>query len=110
MGIMQLWGGHEADDDMARTKGRQLDAAKIESWVRQLKSALNKTDEFKAVYTAIAEDKSLSAQEVIEVAYKFTSGARTRTKKAALAAIGQERLRGLHAKRKGETAAKTRVW
>ena len=110
MGIMQFWGGHEADEDMARAKARLLDAAKIDSWVLQLKSTLMDADAFKSVYTAIADDKSLSAPEVIEIACKFASGARVKTKKAALAAIGQERLRIAHAKRKGESAAKTRTW
>lgn len=109
MGIMQLWGGRDTDEDMARAKTRTLDTTKIESLVHQLKATVRDTDAFKAVYSSIASDKILSTAEAIEIAYKF-SGSRAKTKKAALAAIGQERLRVSHAKAKGESAAKTRTW
>ncbi len=109
MGIMQLWGGRDTDDEMARAKTRTLDSMKIETLVRQLKSTVRDTDAFKAVYSSIASDKTLSTAEAIEIAYKF-AGARQKTKKAALASIGQERLRVSHAKAKAESAAKSRTW
>jgi hypothetical protein len=111
MGIMQLWGGRDdTDEDMARANARVLDAAKVASWVRQLKATLKDADAFKEVYTSIADDKTLSAQEVIEIAYGFAGGKRAKNKKSALASIGQERLRASHAKRKAESAAKARTW
>ena len=82
MGIMQLWGGHDTDEDMARTKARTLSAAEINSWVGQLRSTLKNTDAFKAVYNALASDKTLSAADLIEIAHGFT-GSKAKTKKAA---------------------------
>lgn len=106
MGIMQLWlGGQEADDDMARAEARPLDAAKIDSVVRQLKLAVADAHEFRSV----AEDRSISGPELIEIAHRF-AGIRAKTKKAALTAIGQERMRMVHAKAKAASAAKTKTW
>lgn len=108
MGIMQLWGGHDTDEDMARASKRTLDAAEVDTWVEQLKSSLKDTKAFKAVYSGLV-DTTLSAADVIEIAFRFT-GAKAKTKKAAMTAIGQERLRVSHARAKGESAAKTRTW
>lgn len=109
MGILHFWSDEETDEDMARAKRRQVDAAKIDLWVSQLKKALKDADAFKAVYGAMDADGELSSAEIVEIAHKFT-GSRTKTRKAALGSIGQERLRVAHAKAKGESAAKTRTW
>ncbi len=110
MSILQLWAlKQEAAEDMARAT-RPLDTAKVEELVAQLKLAVKDSEGFKSVYTELLADKSLTAQEVIEIAYRFVGGFRKKSKKAALAAIGQERLRLAHSKAKGESAAKTRTW
>jgi hypothetical protein len=99
----------ETAEDMARAR-RPLDTAKIDELVAQLKHTVKDPDAFKSVYTALLTDKSLTAQEAIEIAFGFVGGFRKKSKKAALAAIGQERLRLAHSKAKGESAAKTRTW
>jgi hypothetical protein len=108
--MFRLWAGEqEAAEDMARAK-RPLDTAKVDELVQQLKLTAKDPLAFTSVYTELLADKSLSAQEAIEVAYRFVGGFRHKSKKAALAAIGQERLRLAHSKAKGEAAAKTRTW
>lgn len=109
MGIFQLWGSRGADDDMARRQQKQPDAAKIEARARELKAALSDTDAFAAVYGALNTDKALLTAEAIEIAYRVT-GTRAKTKKEALACIGQKRLRLAHAKAKSASAQKTRTW
>ena len=110
MSMLQSWSfKQEAAEDMARA-ARPLDTARIEELVAQLKLAVKDSDAFKSVYTELLADKSLTAEEAIEIAYRFVGGFRKKTKKAALAAIGQERLRLAHSKAKGESAAKTRTW
>ena len=94
---------------MARA-ARPLDTARVEELVAQPKLAVKDSDAFKSVYTALLADKSLMAQEAVEIAYRFAGGFRQKSKKAALAAIGQERLRLVHSKAKGESAAKTKTW
>jgi hypothetical protein len=110
MAIFRSWAGEEeAAEDMACAK-RPLDLAKVDELVRQLKLSVKDPLAFKSVYTELLENKSLGAQEAIEIAHRFVGGFRHKSKKAALAAIGQERLRLAHAKAKGESAAKTRTW
>lgn len=110
MSILQPWAfKQEFSEDMARAT-RPLDAAKVDELVAQLKLTVKDPDAFKSVYTALLADKSLTAQEAIEIAYRFVGGFRQKSKKAAFAAIGQERLRLAHSKAKGESAAKTRTW
>jgi hypothetical protein len=112
MGIMQLWGGHDTDEDedMARANARPLDKVKVDAHVQQLKLAVRDPDAFKRLLTAIDADKTLSAAEVAAIAQGFVGGVKPKSKKAAITAIGQERLRLSHAKAKGESAAKTRTW
>lgn len=111
MAILGNWlGGREAGEDMARANARPLDAARIDSIVQQLKLAVKDADAFKRVYDSIADDEALTAQEVIAIAHKFVGGIKPKSKKAAITAIGQERMRVSHAKSKGESAAKTRLW
>ena len=110
MAMFWSWAGkQEAAEDMARAK-RPLDTAKVDELVQQLKLSVKDPLAFKCVYAELLADKSLGAQEAIEIAYKFVGGFRHKSKKAALAAIGQERLRLAHSKAKGESAAKTRTW
>ncbi len=101
MFMLQSWAlNQETAEDMARA-ARPLDSAKIEELAAQLKLTVKDPDAFKSVYTALLADKSLTAQEAIEIAYRFVGGFRQKSKKAALAAIGQERLRLAHSKAKG---------
>ncbi len=110
MSMLQSWAlKNEEAEDMARN-ARPIDIAKVDGLVAQLKFTVKDPDAFKPVYTALVADKSLTAQEAIEIANKFVGGFRQKSKKAALAAIGQERLRLAHSKAKGESAAKTRTW
>lgn len=110
MGIMQLWGGHDTDEDMARANARPLDKVKVDAFVQQLKLAVREPEAFKRLLTSIESDRALSAAEVLAIAQAFVGGTKPKNKKAAISAIGQERLRLSHAKAKGESAAKTRTW
>ena len=107
--MLTWFGGHEAGHDMARANARPIDAAKVDAHLRQLKAAVKDGDAWKAAYGALIDDASLSAQEVVAVAQAFV-GTKYKTRKAALTGIGQERMRVSHAKSKGESAAKTRLW
>src|SRR5579864_2594152 len=110
MSMLLSWAfKQESAEDMARA-ARPIDSAKVDELVSQLKLTVDDPEAFKSVYTELLTDKSLTAQETIEIAYRFIGGFRKKSKKAALAAIGQERLRLSHAKAKGESAAKTRTW
>ncbi len=110
MSMLSSWGfRQEPDQVMART-ARPIDIARVDGLVSQLKLTVRDPEAFKTVYAALLADKSLSANEAIEVAYKFIGGFRQKSKKAALAAIGQERLRLAHATAKAESAAKTKTW
>jgi chromosome segregation and condensation protein ScpB len=110
MGIMQLWGGHDTDDDMARANARPLDKIKVDALVQQLKLAVREPEAFKRLLASIESDRALSAAELTAIAQGFAGGVKPKNRKAAIAAIGQERLRLSHAKAKGEAAAKTRTW
>lgn len=111
MGIITAWlSGAEAEDAMVRANKRPLDTAKIDALVQQLKLSVRDAEAFNSVYTSITDDRTLTAGEVIEIAFGFLGGHRPKGKTAALAAIGQERVRIAHAKAKGDSAAKARVW
>lgn len=110
MGILNWFGSHESDEDMARTNKKPLDADKIDEMVRLLRAASKSTDEFREVQANLAEDKDLSAQEVIAIAQAFVGGVKLKSRKAALTAIGQERLRVSHSNAKARSAAKSRTW
>ena len=111
MGMLGTWlGGREADEDMARAKTKLTDATKIDAVVKQLKLTVKNVDAFKSVQASILADETLSAQDVIAIAFGFVGGTKPKSRKAALVAIGQERLRVSHAIAKGESAAKTRTW
>lgn len=109
MGIFQLWGSREADDDMARRQQKQLDSAKVDAWAHDLKASMSDAEAFAAVYAALACDKSLLTAEIVEISFRVT-GTRAKTKKQALASIGQQRLRLAHARAKSASALKTRTW
>ena len=110
MGMLGWLGGREAGEDMARAKAGPIQAARVDEIVGQLKSTVGNADAFSRVYGALAEDASLTTQDVIAVAHKFVGGAKPKTKKVALIAIGQEWMRVSHAKSKTESAAKTKLW
>lgn len=111
MSILLNWlGGREADEDMARAKTKPVDEAKVNAFVQQLKLAVRDGNAFKGVYDAIQEDDTLSAAELGAIAQGFAGGVKPKSKKAALAAIGQERLRIFHADAKAKSASKSKVW
>lgn len=101
---------YEADDVMARASAKLLDSEKIDSLVERLKRSVRDAEAFKSVVSSIDDDKSLSAAEVIELSRRFVGGTKPKSRKAALTAIGQERLRLSHARAKAATAAKSRTW
>lgn len=109
MGMLASWlGGAEAGDDMARA--RPLDAKKVTQLTNALRAAGDDAAVLKEAYRTICDDDSLSAAEVIEIAHQYLGGVKPKSRKAALSAIGQERLRLAHAQAKAASAAKVRVW
>jgi hypothetical protein len=109
MGMLGWLGGREAED-MARATSRPLDAAKINGYADRLKASVRDATAFDVAFAELVDDSSLSAQEVIGIAHAFVGGARPKTKKSALASIGQERMRVAHAKSKGDSASKAKMW
>lgn len=111
MSIFAGWlGGQEADDDMVRASSKPIDEVKVNALVQQLKLAVRDHGAFEGVYGAIIQDKQLSTGELAVIAQRFAGGIKPKSKKAAIAAIGQERLRIVHADAKARSAAKARVW
>lgn len=53
---------------------------------------------------------SLKAQDVIAIAQLFAGGAAPKSRKAAITAVGQERVRVSHAATKSASAAKNKAW
>jgi hypothetical protein len=100
----------EADEDMARSAARPIDTARAEALSRKLKLAIRDTEAFATLRASIEADKSLTAQDVMAIAHAFAGGAKPKSRKAALIAIGQERMRVLHSDAKAASAAKTRTW
>jgi len=104
---------HSANDtvgNVTHISAKQLDSEKIDGFVDQLKQAAHDADNFKVVVSLITKDKSLSAAEVIELSQRFTGGPKPKSRKAAITALGQERLRLSHGEAKAATAAKSRTW
>jgi hypothetical protein len=106
----RIWNSSEADDEMARASARPLDIEKIDALVDQLKQSVRDAEMFKSVVTSIDDDKSLSSAEIIEISRRFVGGTKAKSRKAAITALGQERLRLSHARAKAATAAKSRTW
>lgn len=71
----------------------------------KLKGKLDKGD-FERILKRIAK---LGTSDVKNISTAYTYE-KSKTRKGALKAMGQERLRMAHAKAKGDSAAKTRVW
>jgi hypothetical protein len=109
MGIFQLWSSRGAEDDMARNSRKQPDSAKIDARTSELKASMANAEAFAEVYGSLNSDATLLTAEAIEIAHRIT-GMRAKTKKQALASIGQQRLRLTHAKAKGASAQKTKTW
>jgi len=110
MGIMDFLGGREVDETMARSNAPPLDAAKIDYYVIRLKAAVYDRTAFDSLYAALIADKGVSVGEMIEIARNFTHGVNSKSKKDAILAIGQERMRLAHAKSKAASAAKSKSW
>jgi|GEM_PF-5881096 len=109
MGIFSFrLGGRGAENDMARANARPVDTAKIRALVDRLDETASDAKAFKALLAQLTSDKTISSQELIMVAQAF-AGRKPKSRKDAMTAIAQERLRLSHAKAKGESA-KTRVW
>ncbi len=110
MSILSLLVGRETEDDMARAKPRPADPAIIADYLRDLKRCVHDRSAFEAVRSRLEADKTLSAGEVINIASAFAHGLRAKSKKAALVAISQERMRLANAAAKAASAAKARTW
>lgn len=106
----RIWTSSEADDDMARAGAKPMDLKRIDALVDQLKKTVRDADDFNSVVTSMDGDKSLSATEIMEVSRRFVGGIKPKSRKAAITALGQERLRLSHARAKAATAAKSRTW
>lgn len=101
--------GRDSEDDMARAKAHPRDSQKLAGIVERLRLTITDAEAFKPVFENLEADKSLTAPDVVEIAYRLLGGIRPKSRKAALTAIAQERMRLAHAKSKGESA-KIRVW
>lgn len=101
--------GECEDDEMARAK-KPLDEAKVDDLVQKLQTSLTDAEDFRQIYLSIVNNDKLSTLEVVSIAHKFVGGQKPKSRKAALTAIGQERLRLVHAKAKSATAAKSKTW
>jgi hypothetical protein len=111
MSILSAWLRQDSeDDDMARARKSPLDQTKVDAWVSRLKLAVRDAAQFDRIFGDLEEDQLVGSAELIAIAQKFAGGSKPKSKKAALLAIAQERQRLVHAKAKGESAAKTRVW
>ncbi|MBY0227010.1 MAG: hypothetical protein K2Q28_14495 [Hyphomicrobium sp.] len=110
MSILSAWLGRDHEDDMARSKKPVVDESKIDAWVARLKLAVRDAAQFDKVFGEVEAGELLGSADIIALAQKFAGGPKPKNKKAALLAIAQERQRLAHAKAKGDSAAKTRVW
>lgn len=110
MSILKAWLGRDREDDMARPKKLPLDQTKVDAWVARLKLAARDASQFDNVFGELEAGELLTPAETLAVAQKFAGGSKPKSKRAALLAIAQERQRLVHAKAKGDSAAKTRVW
>ena len=98
-----------SEDEMARAGGRQVDQLKVAEIADRLRLSIANAAVFQAAIDELERDQSVTAPEVIEIAYRLLGGMRPKSRKSALTAIAQERLRLAHARSKGD-AAKIRVW
>lgn len=111
MAIFSFWSrDNDAESDMARNGAKPLDKVRIDDLTRKLKAAVRDGESFKSELEKLSADKSISAQELIAIAQGFAGGGKPKSKKAALTAIAQERVRLSHAKAKAGSAAKARAW
>ena len=98
------------DPDMARKTARPLNTEAIERYHIRLKAATYDRDVFRHIVGELEADKSMSAADVIEIARKFTLGHRAASKKAALLAMRQERVRLALAEAKAASAGRSKTW
>jgi len=105
-----IWTKRETGEDMTRAATTTADDTRIDQLVIDLRASVRDVEAFNAVVEQIDDDASLSASDVIEISRRFVGGSRPKSRKAALVAIGQERLRKAHAEAKGARAAKSRTW
>lgn len=110
MAIFGLLGGREPDDEMAQAAAKPLDADKIKSWAGDLKRAVHDRPAFDAAFAKLGADKSVSAAEIVEIARLFAHGFKAKSKKDALLAIAQERMRLANGRAKAASAAKAKGW
>ena len=106
----RIWTSNEADDEMARASAKALDNEKIGAIVGQLKKLVRDAEALQSAIDSLDADESFSAGEVVEISHRFLGGKRPKSRKAAITALGQERLRLSHARAKAATAAKSRTW
>lgn len=106
----RIWSGSEADEEMARASAKALDNEKIDTHVGQLKKLVRDAEALQSAIDSLDGDTALSANEIVEISHRFLGGKKPKSRKAAIAALGQERLRLSHARAKAATAAKSRTW
>lgn len=106
----RIWSGSEADDEMARASAKLLDNEKIDKLVGQLKKLVRDGEALQSAIDSLDADESFSAGEIVEISHRFLGGKKPKSRKAAIAALGKERLRLSHARAKAATAAKSRTW
>jgi hypothetical protein len=110
MGMLDFIGGGRSDDDEMAAKSHALNAEAIERHLALLKAVTYDREAFQKAYQALVADKAMTAVDMVELARRYTCGARTPSKKAAILAIGQERSRLALAKAKAESAARAKTW
>lgn len=110
MAIFGLLDGREPDNDMAQAAAKPLDADKIRGWIGDLKRTVYDRPAFDDAFARLGTDKSISAAEIVEIARGFAHGVKTKSKKDALLAIAQERMRLANGKAKAASAAKSKGW
>ena len=109
--LMKLRADCEADDpDMARKSLKPLNTIDIDRYHKRLKAATCDRKVFSQVLDELANDRSISAADVVELARLFTLGYRAASKKAAILAIGQERVRLSNAEATAASAARAKTW
>lgn len=108
--LQWLFGLDDTDEDMRRAKAAPVSQVKIDAHVAKLKLAVRDARAFQLELENLSGDKALTAAEVMEIARIFVGSNSARSRRAAISAIAQERLRIAHADAKADSARKARVW
>ena len=96
--------------DMARRSGKQIDAVRVEALADRLRHAIDDAEGFRAAVSDIETDSTLTAADVVAIAASFAKRSGIKTRKDAVVAIAQERLRRMHGLAKASSAARSKTW